>query len=57
MGVNYENISFSAQNNSINVQREGHCVEEWVLLDLKRGMAVVSLAEKSPFLFSFPKYN
>lgn len=57
LGVNYENISFSAQNNSINVQREGHCVEEWVLLDLKRGMAVVSLAEKSPFLFSFPKYN
>ena len=57
LGANYQNLSFSAQNKSVNVQRDGHCVEEWNLLDLTKGQAVVSLADEKPFMFRFPKYE
>lgn len=56
LGANYQNLSFSAQNKNVNVQRDGHCVEEWNLMDLKRGQAIVSLADEKPFIFKFPKY-
>lgn len=56
LGENYQNISFSAQNDSCNVQREGHTVEDWHLRMLQKGEAIVSLADREPFLFHFPKY-
>lgn len=58
LGENYQNLSFSAQNNNINVQRTGHTIEEWDILDLdiRKGRAVVSLAGEKPFLFNMPKY-
>lgn len=55
-GENYQNISFSAQNESANVQRTGHTLEEWDLMELGLGQAVVSLAGTAPFLFRFPRY-
>lgn len=57
MGSNYRNISFSAQQENIHVQREGHTVEEWDILNLKLGQAIVSLKDESPFLFTLPKYH
>lgn len=56
LGENYQNFSFSAQNKNVNVQRDGHCVEDWNLMELKKGQAVVSLAEEKPFIFKLPKY-
>lgn len=57
LGENYRNISFSAQNDSVNVQREGHCVEDWDIMNLERGQAVVLLEDEAPFIFKFPKYG
>lgn len=57
MGENYQNFSLSAQQANLNIQRVGHTVEEWNLLKLKNGEAVVSLVGENPFLFSMPLYG
>ena len=57
MGSNYQNLSFSAQQQNINVQREGHTVEEWDIMSLGLGEAIVSLKDESPFFFTMPKYR
>lgn len=57
LGENYINHSISAQQQSFNVQREGHTIEDWQLLSLKKGEAVVSLAWEEPFLFKMPLYQ
>lgn len=56
LGENYQNVSFSAQNKSANIQRDGHTLEEWDLLSLKFGQAVISFEGEKPFLFTMPKY-
>ena len=57
LGENYQNISLSAQQANLNVQRAGHAVEDWNLLKLQNGEAVVSLAGEDPFLFTMPLYS
>lgn len=57
LGENYQNLSLSAQQANLNVQRAGHTVEDWNLLKLKNGEAVVSLAGEDPFLFAMPLYG
>ena len=56
LGTNYSNTSYSAQQENINIQREGHTVEDWDILGLKFGEAIVSLKNESPFFFTMPKY-
>jgi len=56
LGENYQNISFSAQNESVNIQYTGHTLEEWDLMELELGQAAVVLAGEAPFLFRFPRY-
>ena len=56
-GLNYQNHSFSAQQNPVHIQREGHTVEDWDILSLNMGEAIVSLKGEKPFLFSMPKYQ
>ncbi len=56
-GLNYQNISFSAQNNNFNIQREGHCLEDWDILHLQQGQAAILFPNASPFLFHFPRYE
>lgn len=56
-GTNYSNTSFSAQQENVNIQREGHTVEDWDILSLKLGEAIVSLKDERPFLFTLPKYR
>lgn len=56
-GQNYVNYSFTAQNNNLNTQREGYCVEPWDIQKLKCGQAAVMLADEKPFLFTFPEYK
>lgn len=56
-GENYQNFSFSAQQANLNVQRAGHTVEDWNLLKMQNGEAVVALAGEFPFLFMMPLYR
>lgn len=57
LGKNYQNISFSAQMENLNIQREGHTVEDWDILSLGLGDAIVSLKGERPFFFTMPKYR
>jgi type IV secretory pathway TraG/TraD family ATPase VirD4 len=57
LGENYQNFSLSVQQKNFNIQRAGHTVEDWNLLKLKNGEAVVSLACEAPFLFTMPLYG
>lgn len=57
LGENYQNFSLSAQQANLNIQRAGHTVEDWNLLKLKNGEAVVSLTGEDPFLFTMPLYG
>ncbi|MGI6095699.1 MAG: type IV secretory system conjugative DNA transfer family protein [Lachnospiraceae bacterium] len=57
LGENYQSISFSAQQENLHIQREGHTVEDWTLLKMKNGEAVVALAGEAPFLFTMPLYG
>ncbi|MFI3212740.1 MAG: type IV secretion system DNA-binding domain-containing protein [Eubacteriales bacterium] len=57
LGRNYQNTSFSAQQENINIQREGYIVEDWDILSLKLGEAIISLKDEKPFLFTMPKYR
>ena len=56
LGENYQNHSISVQQNNLNVQREGHTVEDWQLMNLGIGEAVVSLQDEKPFFFQMPNY-
>ena len=42
---------------NLNIQRAGHTVEDWNMLKLKNGEAVVSLVDEDPFLFAMPLYG
>lgn len=57
LGENYQNFSLSAQQQNLNIQRAGHTVEDWNLLKMMNGEAVVSLAGEAPFLFTMPRYG
>lgn len=57
LGTNYSNTSYSAQQQNMNIQREGYTVEDWDILSLKLGEAIVSLKDESPFFFTMPKYH
>ena len=56
-GENYQNISFSAQYDSVNIQKNGHTIEEWDIQSLGLGDAIILMEGKKPFLFKMPKYE
>lgn len=56
-GKNYTITSVSVQQENLTIQREGHTVEDWDILALKLGEAIVGLKFEDPFLFSMPKYE
>ena len=57
LGENYQNFSLSVQQANLNIQRAGHTVEDWNLLKLNNGEAVVSLVGEDLFLFAMPLYG
>lgn len=57
LGENYQNLSFRAGLKDLSIQRSGHTVEEWDLMALEKGQAVVTLADRKPFLFKLPLYQ
>ena len=56
-GKTYENITFRSMTTPVTVQRDGHTVEDWDILNLKVGQAFVKLAEHPPFLFHFRNFD
>lgn len=56
-GRNYRNTSFSAQQKTVNIQREGYTVEDWDILSLSLGEAIINLKNESPFFFKMPRYK
>ena len=56
-GKNYTITSAAVQQENLTIEREGHTVEDWDILSLKRGEAIVGLKFEDPFLFSMPKYE
>lgn len=56
-GKNYYSMSyFNSAGEFVDENREGHSVEDWELMDLGIGCAVVGLANYRPFYFSFEEY-
>ena len=56
-GETYENLAMNSRSNPISVQRNGHVVEDWNILDMKVGQAYISLVGYDPFLFQFSYYD
>lgn len=56
-GKNYYSMSyFNSAGEFVDENREGQSVEDWELMDLGIGRAVVGLANYRPFYFSFEEY-
>lgn len=56
-GEVYDNLSFTVNNVPCNIQREGHVIEDWDILELDVGEAFVNLFGYAPFRFSFAEYE
>lgn len=57
-GRNYYSMSyFNSAGEFVDENREGHSVEDWELMDLEIGQAVIGLANYRPFYFSFKEYE
>lgn len=57
-GKNYYSMSyFNSAGEFVDENREGHSVEDWELMDLGIGRAVIGLANYRPFYFSFEEYE
>lgn len=57
LGTNYRHHSFGPQQENLHAQREGYTVEDWDLMNLKLGEAVIQLKGERPFLFTMPRYK
>lgn len=56
-GKNYYSMSyFNSAGEFVDENREGRSVEDWELMDLGIGRAVIGLANCRPFYFSFEEY-
>lgn len=56
-GKNYYSMSyFNSAGEFVDENREGNSVEDWELMDLGIGRAVIGLANHRPFYFSFEEY-
>ena len=57
-GRNYYSMSyFNSAGEFVDENREGNSVEDWELMDLGIGHAVIGLANHRPFYFSFEEYR
>lgn len=56
-GETYENLAFRSQTTPVTVQRAGHVVEDWNILNLGVGQAYVNLFGHPPFLFQFENFD
>lgn len=57
-GKNYYSMSyFNSAGEFVDENREGQSVEDWELMDLQIGHAVIGLANYRPFYFTFEEYK
>lgn len=57
-GENYVNFYYyNEKEKPINVQKEGHIVEDYDILSLHRGQAIIKLDGLKPFIYQFSKYD
>ena len=57
-GKNFLSLSYWGQDGKEKVtEREGYTVEDWHLLNLKIGQAVVGITGYIPFKFQFDEYK
>lgn len=56
-GLNYRNIRLQSAVDPVYVQRDGNNVEDWDLLSLGIGEAMVRLGRGDPFRFQFEEYK
>lgn len=56
-GKNFSHYLYRAQEKPVSYQREGNTVEDWDVLDLPVGCAVVNLVGERPFLFQFGDFR
>lgn len=56
-GENYMNMEMHSLSQPVSVQREGHTVEDWDILNLQVGDAFVNLSGYAPFKFHFDEYK
>ena len=56
-GEKYENIALHSLSTPVSVQRAGHVIEDWNILDLKVGQAFINLVGYKPFLYQFADFE
>lgn len=56
-GEKYELLAYHSRKEPIAVQRAGHVVEDWNILNLQPGQAYISLAGYKPFFFCFENFE
>lgn len=56
-GETYDNLSFTVTDTTYNIQRAGHVVEDWDILNLDVGDAFINLMGHAPFRFSFKEFG
>ena len=52
-GETYENLHFTVGTEPVDIQRDGHSVEDWDVLSLNIGEAYIKLNRQKPFKFRF----
>lgn len=57
-GENYVDFYYyNEKQKPINVQKEGHIVEDYDILSLGRGQAIIKIDGLKPFIYQFDKYD
>lgn len=56
-GRNRTDTAFVSMNQNFHMQRDGYCLEDWEIMELRIGEAAVKLEGELPFLFHFSEYN
>lgn len=56
-GENCCQLTYRTRNEPVSIQREGHAVEDWDILNLAIGQAAVDLVGEKPFLFQFSDFD
>ena len=56
-GDNYVDLSYRVDSRQVPLQREGHTVEDWDILNLDIGEAFINLVREKPFRFQFSDFE
>ena len=56
-GETYENLAYHSRSAPVSVQRAGHVVEDWDIMNLKVGQAFINLVGYEPFFYYFADYE